>query len=327
MIRSYQLRIRPNKEQVALLNYQLGVLCELYNAALQERKEAWKLQRKSLGLYDQYNELTQLRQDPEDNTKDIASEICRDPLRRVDLAFRGMFRRRKVGKKPGYPRYRSMSRYDSFCAGTGAFQLKDNKIRVTKIGTFHFRASQPIVGIPKQITVKRQGSKWEIRLVCDIGHAPSVKPAKNPVGIDLGTKHLLVTSDRKRVKNPKFGDVCQRKIAEAQRSLATKKRGSNNRRKAKELFRREHQHLANCRVNYSQRITNWLLRHYDGIVYEDLGIQKMSSDGSPYAKSNFDAAWGKLLYQLRYKAEYAGIPVIAVDPRNKIGRASCRERV
>ena len=102
----------PNATQTAMLERILADNAETYNAALQERRDAWKLERKSITYYDQQAELTELRKGSAFQW--IACDIQRDPLRRVDRAFKAFFRRCKSGEKPGFPRFRSWRRYDSF---------------------------------------------------------------------------------------------------------------------------------------------------------------------------------------------------------------------
>lgn len=97
MHRVFTLRLRPNKTQIAQFEYILDYNCETYNAALQERKEAWKLERKRITYFDQCQELAQLRKDP--NFQIVASEIQRDPLCRVNKVFIEYFKRCKLGKK------------------------------------------------------------------------------------------------------------------------------------------------------------------------------------------------------------------------------------
>src|ERR1700676_1688636 len=99
MLRTFQFSLRPNAAQTVMLTRIWADNAETYNACLQERIEAWKLQRKSISYRYQQNELTELRQDPEFQW--IACDIMRDPLRRVDRAFKAFFRRCKAGAKPG----------------------------------------------------------------------------------------------------------------------------------------------------------------------------------------------------------------------------------
>ena len=94
MLRTFQFRLRPNATQVAALTRILSENVETYNAALQERRDAWKLARKSISYRDQQNELTELRRDPEFQW--MACDIMRDPIRRVDRAFKAFFRRVKA---------------------------------------------------------------------------------------------------------------------------------------------------------------------------------------------------------------------------------------
>ena len=94
MLRTFQFRLRPNATQVAALTRILSDNVETYNAALQERRDAWKLARKSISYRDQQNELTELRRDPE--CLWMACDFMREPIRRVDRAFKAFFRRVKA---------------------------------------------------------------------------------------------------------------------------------------------------------------------------------------------------------------------------------------
>ncbi len=248
MLRCFELRLRVNRAQAAALEHVLADSCETYNAALQERKEAWKLQRKSVGYYDQCAELTELRKDPQFAT--IALEIQREPLRRLDRAFRAFFRRCKAGEKPGFPRFRSRHRYDSFAMSEG-FKIGERHITLTKLGSFRFRSHRPLEGTPKHVTVKRFGEKWVAKVVCDIGEAPPKVAVSTAVGIDLGLTTFAVLSDGSEVPNPRFIKQHADRIARAQRNLARKNRWSKNRIRAKERARRAYQRMADARKNFA----------------------------------------------------------------------------
>lgn len=161
MFRSYELRLRPTKAQISAFEEILHDSQETYNAALEERIGAWKLQRKSISYNDQCAELTQLRADPQ--FAKIAVDIQREPLRRLDRAFKAFFRRLKAKQKPGFPRFRSRDRYDSF--SFGAPTVYEGKIKVPNLGWFKFKAHQVLEGFAKTATIKRVGKKWVVRLV------------------------------------------------------------------------------------------------------------------------------------------------------------------
>jgi putative transposase len=320
MFRSYELRLRPNQAQVAAFEEILRDSCETYNAGLQERKEAWKLQRKSISYNDQCAELTELRQDP--RFAAIAVDIQREPLRRLDRAFKAFFRRVKSGEKPGFPRFRSWRRYDSFLFNLP--RILDGKIKIPILGWF--KASQEIIGNPKTATVKRVGKKWLIRLVCDIGAAPEKVAISNAVGIDLGLTNFVTLSDGTSIDNPRWTRKHASRIAAANQRLARKVRGSKNRLRAKETLRRAHQRAADARKNFTHHISKWLVENYDLIAFEKLNIKGMVR--GYFAKSILDAAWAQLIYQISYKAEYAGRYAIAVNPRGtSILCSGCGARV
>ena len=113
MKRTFLYRIYPSKAQTTRLNTTLALCCELYNAGLQERRDAYKLQRKSIRYIEQANQLPKIKEiRPELN--DIHSQVLQDVLRRLDKAFQAFFSRLKRGEKAGFPRFRSRITYDSF---------------------------------------------------------------------------------------------------------------------------------------------------------------------------------------------------------------------
>lgn len=323
MLRTFTFRLHPNATQRASLERILVDNCETYNAALQERRDAWKLQRKSVGVYEQMAELTSLRSDGSYNW--LACDIMRDPLRRVDRAFKAFFRRCKSGEKPGFPRFRSRDRYDSFTMAQVS-SIRERSIRIPLVGDIRMRGGRSVEGKPKTVTVKRNGTTWDVRIVCDIGPAPEKRVVSRAVGIDLGVKELVVLSDGTKIENPHWTKRHAARIAAAGRALARKQRRSKNRQRAKDLLRRAHQRAANARLNYLHHASQWLVQQYDLIAHEDLKIRNMAQ--SNLAKSIMDAAWGQLLFQLKYKAESAGTYVVAVNPRGTSIRCSgCGEPV
>ena len=309
MLRTFQFRLQPNATQSEILGRILADNCETANACIQERREAWKLQRKSITYYDQQKELTELRKDPAFQW--VACDIQRDPLRRVDRAFKAFFRRCKSGEKPGFPRFRSRHRYDSF-----AFSLpvcRDKSITIPNVGDIRARGGRSIEGRAKICSIKRDGKRWTASVVCDIGPAPEKVAVSRATGIDVGLTTLATLSDGTEITNPRWTKQHEDRIAAAGRSLAHKKRGSKNRIKAREVLRRAHQGAANARLNYIHHVSKWLVENYDLIAYEDLKIRNMVR--SNLAKSIMDAAWGLLIWCVSYKAENAGRYAIAVNPR------------
>jgi putative transposase len=316
MLRTFQFRLKPNAAQTTMLTRILADNAETYNAALQERRDAWKLQRKSISYRDQQNELTELREDPAFQW--IACDIMRDPLRRVDRAMKAFFARVKRGAKPGFPRWRSRDRYDSF-----SFSLptcRERSIKIPNVADIRAKGGRPIQGRAKLCTVKRDGKRWTASVVCDIGEAPEKVVVSKAVGIDVGLTALATLSDGTEIQNPRWIQKHERRIADAGRALARKKRGSRNRLRAKEVLRRAHQAAANARLNYIHHVSKWLVQNYDLIAFEDLKIANMAR--SHLAKSIMDAAWGLLIWCITFKAESAGKWAVPVNPKGTSQKCS-----
>lgn len=312
MNRSYTVRLLATKRQSAILHGLLAHLCELYNAALQERRDAWNVCQKRIGYYDQQRELTELRAlDAESASFSVA--LQRDPLRRIQRAFDGYFRRVRIHEEPGYPRFKSRDRYDSFSVDAASFKVADSRLTIEKTGEFRFRTRCRIKGIPKQVHIKRSGGNWVAVIVCDIGPAPQKAQVSRPIGIDVGLTSLATLSDGSEIGNPRWTRQSQEALAQAGRNLSSKKRGSKNRAKARERVRRVHERIKGRRRSYLHAISQWLVSHYDLIAYEKLNIRSMV--GGNLSKSIMDAAWGELIWQLKYKAENAGVWAIPVNPR------------
>jgi putative transposase len=290
--------------------------CETYNAALQERRDAWKLQHKSISYRNQQDEITELRKDPAFQW--IACHIQRDPLRRVDLAFKAFFRRCKAGQKPGFPRFRARARYNSFTFDPPV--IRDRSITIPRLGDIRARGGRTITGRPKMCTVKRDGKRWTASVVCDIGQAPEKQAVSRAVGIDVGIAALATLSDGQIIENPRWTRKHEMRIATANRKLALKQKRSKNRLRAREALRRVHQRAANARRNFTHHASKWLVSNYDLIAFEKLNIQGMAQ--SRLAKSILDAAWAELIWQISYKAESAGRWAIPVNPRGTSIRCS-----
>jgi putative transposase len=308
MLRTFQFRMYPNAGQAGELTRILKDNQETYNAALQERRDAWKVERKSITYRMQQDELTELRKEPEFNW--IACDIQRDPLRRVDRAFKAFYQRCKTGQTPGYPRFRAWHRYDSFTFSLPAVRTKS--IKIPNLGDIRVRGGRPITGKAKTCTVKRSGKRWTASVVCDVGPEPEKVAVSGAAGIDVGLTALATLSDGTIIENPRWTRKHEARIAAANRKLALKQKRSKNRIAAREELRRAHQRAANERLNHIHHVSKWLVGNYDLIAFEDLKIRNMVH--STMAKSIHDAAWGILIWQLTYKAESAGKWAVPVNP-------------
>ncbi len=314
----------------------MNLQCELYNAALEERREAWRWEQRSVSYVDQCRSLTTLREvRPEVLVGGVT--VCRGTLRRLDLAFAAFYRRCHAGQRPGYPRFRPQSRWGSL-----QWEYRDGwrldpgakRLHLMGIGGIKVRLHRPIRGTPKAITVRREGRRWWVTIRCVDVPAEPLPATGRQVGIDLGVTVLVATSDGTLITNDRHGQRAADRLARAQKDLATKKRGSQHRRRAVERVAAAHRRVRNRRTNALHQLSRRLVNDHDLIVHEQLAIANLVRRPKPRpdgaggyvpngatAKAGLnrgihDAGWGKLLAMITYKAESAGRTVIAVEPRN-----------
>lgn len=314
MRKAFKFRLQPTKQQAAAFTAVLNAHRYLYNCALQHRRDAYRMAKVSVRRFDQQSELPAIRREIP-GMEWSASSSAQIIIQRVDNAFAAFFRRIKSGDKPGYPRFQGKDRFDSvaYTAGNGA-QFTGHTARFFAVGDVRVRQHRPVQGTVKQITLKREADGWYVVLSCDLGDV-AVEPATKPaIGIDVGLKVFLATSEGETVDNPRYYRVAQKRLRRAQRSLSRCKRGSNRRKKAIQRVARLHQHVRRQRDDFQYKTVAKLLRKHGAFAIEDLNVKGLA--GGMLAKPVHDAAWGMFFEKLTRKAAEAGASVIAVPPRN-----------
>lgn len=343
MRRSYKFRLRPTKGQHLRLAACLDSHRELYNAALQERRDAWKMSRVGVSYGEQSAQLREIRAvRPDVATWSFSSEQA--TLRRLRNAFDGFFRRARAGETPGYPRFKAAHRFDSVewpCDGDGCrWKPEVGRVYLQGIGEVKATVHRPVAGRVKTIQVKREGRRWYLVLSCDDVPVAPLPATGVAVGVDVGVASFITTSDAAHIDNPRWARVGHARLEAAQERLARKKRGSNNRRAAREAVATRHRKAANQRRDFHHKVARDLVTSYDLIAVEDLSITNMVRRAKPLldpdtpgsylpngqaAKSGLnrsihDAGWAQFRSILAAKAEEAGRRVVSVDPRHTSDR-------
>jgi putative transposase len=314
MQRAFKYRIYPSKAQGTKLEATLSFCCELYNAALQERRDAWRMARTSINYHAQAVQLPDVKAlRPELGM--VHSQVLQDVLKRLERAFDAFFRRVKAGEKPGFPRFRSCSRYDSFTYPQTGFAVESGKLRLSKIGRVKIKLHRPIDGKIKTLTITRTATgKWFacFAVECELEPLPVIAAA---TGVDLGISNFATLSTGEVIANPKFFRVEEKRLAKAQRQLSQAKKGSPERRKRRKVVARVHERIANRRRNFVHQESRKLVNQFAIIVFEDLNIGGMLKNHC-LAKSIADAAWNQLVQLTTYKAAKAGRCAVQVNPHN-----------
>jgi putative transposase len=341
--RTFRYLLQPTGRQTAALDALLRVQCELYNAALEERRGAWVWERRSVSYFDQTRTLTELRVlRPEVLAYGVT--VCRGTLKRLDRAFGAFYRRCRQVQKPGYPRFKSARRFDSVQwedAKGWSLKTEQRRLYLYGIGHIKVRLHRALRGTPKAITVRREGRRWWVSVRCVDVPASLLPKTGREVGIDLGVRFEVATSDGRLIAAGRPTRRSAERLALAQRQLASKRRGSGRRARAVDRVGAIHRKVANQRKDFAHQLSRALVNDYDLIVHEDLQIRNMvrrprarkDQETSTFLangatakgglnRSIHDAGWGQLLSFTVYKAEEAGRRVIAVDPRYTSQRCS-----
>jgi putative transposase len=349
VIRAYRFLLRPTVRQEQALREMLRDHCSLYNAALQERRDAWRHSSKTSIQYGQQSaQLKEIRTfDPERQGRwSFSSQQA--TLRRLNKAFAAFFRRVKAGEKPGYPRFKGVGHFDTVefpkdgdgCRWNSTPYDRQTRVRLQGVGHVRVHQHRSMRGRVKTISVKREGCRWFVVLACDNVPADPLPATGSIVGIDMGVTHFFTTSRGEHVENPRFLEQASEDLAEAQRLLDMFPKRTRCRTKAHRAAARKvaklHAKIRRQRLDHHHKQALTLVREHDAIAHEKLNTAGMTKAPAPKPdpdnpdaflpngaaakaglnRSILDAGWGLFLNILAQKAERAARRVIGVDARN-----------
>ena len=332
MVRVYRYRIYPTRAQDAALRETLERLRELYNAALQHRRDAYRKRGEGVSAYGQMRELAGVREvRPE--YAEIHTHLLQDALTRLDRAYRAFFRRVKAGETPGFPRFKGRGRYRTFtfkdAANHNGVRLLagGKRVKLAGIGNVKVKLHRPVGGRIKQASVSLDGDgHWYIAFACADVPARPLPPLDTSVGIDVGITTFAALSDGTMVDNPRPYEMAQRSLATAQRRASRRKRGSKRRRKAVELLAKQSARVQRVRLDFHHKTAHAIVQRFGSIAVEDLNVKGLAR--MRLAKQVHDAGWAQFTTILANKAESAGREFYRVDPRGTSQECSgCQERV
>src|SRR5215469_13440035 len=315
--KTYKYKLQPTAEQEGAMAFVLRRCRELFNAGLQERRDAWQKCGVSVTAASQSAQLPAIKEvRPEYH--DVHSQVLQDVLTRLDRSFQAFFRRVKAGgDTPGYPRFHGANRYNSFTYkqfGNGQGATLDNGFLVlSKIGQIAVRWSRPLEGTPKTVTISREADGWYVCFSCEGVPIQPLPVTGQQTGIDLGLESFATLADGSQIANPRIFRVAERTLKRAQRRVSRRQQGSHRRQKAVRLLARAHQKVRRARADFHYKTALSLVRQYDTMYHEDLQTANMLRNHH-LAKSIADAGWSAFLRILSCKAADAGKTVVAVPP-------------
>jgi putative transposase len=319
VMRTYRYRLYPTRVQRESLDEQRAFACQLYNAALEQRRDARRRRSKRLTLADQQRDLTELRAAGM-TPVNMNCWTQQHVLRRLDLAFAAFFRRCKAGaKEPGFPRFRSNHRYDSltwsFAGHAAGCAIRDGRLRLQGIGAVKVKWHRTIPEdtILRTVTAVRSGERWYACFSLTVPQPAGESCALPAIGIDVGITTFAALSNGEMITGPRAGRVAQRKLRVAQRRLSRRKRGSHRRVKARRQVARAHERIANVRHDHAHKTARDLVSRFGLIAAEDLNVQGLAS--GMLARDVNDQGWGRFLTILESKAAEAGSLAVKVNAR------------
>ncbi len=342
MRKTFKYRLYPTKQTEQKLYWTLTRCRELYNAALSERKDAYKYAGKSISYYDQQNDLPEIKAEIREEYQDIAAHVLQDVLRRLNNAFDNFFRRCKNGENPGYPRFQGRNRYDSFTYPDGAGwkltveeegkQLQGT-LSLTKIGQAKVTLHRPLEGKIKTVTIKREVDQWFVTFSCEVKAPEKLPLSYEDIGIDLGVTHLATLSNGEMIEHPRYYRKARKVLEKRQQAFSRKKRGSHRREKARKLVAKAHRKIARQRKDFQHKASKKLVERYQVIVFEDIKTSNLTRKPTPQQdengtylpngaaakgglnKSILDAGWGTFVSRCSVKAAWAGRTLLKVSPK------------
>jgi putative transposase len=305
---TYKFKLKPTKEQEILLNKHFGSVRYVYNYFLNQRKEEYLNNKKSITYNKQAGYLTQLKKNDETEwLKEINSQSLQYSLKCIETAYQGFF-----NKRTQFPRFKSRKSRNSFTCPQFV-RSEGNKIIIPKFQEgIEMIMEREIKGKIKKATLsKTPTGKYFVSVLSEMNYTSSVKTNQS-VGIDLGIKDFLVLSDGTKIKNHRFLKHYERQLSKNQKHLSRKKNGSSRYEKQRIKVAKIHEKITNSRMDLIHKTTLNLVNQFDTIYLEDLNVKGMMKNHK-LAKAISDVSWSKFIETLTYKAEWNDKEIVHID--------------
>jgi len=318
MLKSFKYRIYPTQEQKDLMQKIFGQVRFVYNLGLETKITAYNGNKKNITSIDLSNQIKELKDTECPWLKESPSQALQMSVRNLDNAYTNFFR------GFGFPKFKNKHSKQSFQLPQGVWLSDDNKqIYLPKLNLVGIDLHRIFKGDIKTVTVSKTiTNKYYVSILVE-NH--QIKPEKklikleSSVGIDLGIKDFVITSDGKKFENKDFFKSVMRELRVEQRSLSRKKKGSNHYLKQKMVVALLHEHIRNQRQDYLHKISKYLVDNYDTICMENLNVSGMVKNHN-LARAISDMGWNEFKSMIEYKCDWYGKNLSVIgrfDPSSK----------
>lgn len=321
ILRAYKTELDPTYKQVEPLLQHAGCARWAYNWGLRRKIEAYKATGKSPSAIDLHRELNLLKKlPPEEGGVPwmYGSSKCapQEALRNLDSAYKGFFRRCKSGERQkGFPRFKSRKNGIGSFRLTGSIRASETHVQLPALGKIRLkeRGYLPVEKVKVlSATVSESAGRWFVSFSVEQETEDPKPKTAHVVGIDVGIKHLAVTSDGEVFDNPKALSKAQSILRTRQKAVSRKVKGSNNRRKAVIRVAKTHRKVANIRRDLIHKMTTSITKSASIVVVEDLNVAGMLKNHK-LARALSDASLSEIHRQLEYKSKWYGTELHKAD--------------
>lgn len=297
MQRAFRYRFYPTPEQESLLRRTLGCVHLVYNRALDARSTAWVTESKSISYLQTSAMLTAWKkQDDLEFLNEVSSVPLQQTLRHLQTAFSSFF-----SKRAKYPTFKKKRNGGSAEFSSSAFRWRDGQLFLAKCSEpLQIRWSRQIPEgcAPSTVTVSLSpAGRWHVSLLVEDHTIQQLPPVESCIGVDLGLKSLLITSEGEAITNPRGFNQHRKRLARAQKALARKQKGSRNRQRARERVARIHARITDSRRDHLHKLTTRLVKENQLIAVEDLCIKGMLRS-KRYSRSIKASWYGRTLVKV-----------------------------
>jgi putative transposase len=287
MLRAVKIRLYPNKTQEQTLNKVLGCYRFVYNQMLARKQNAYKADKTNLKVTDlsKWFHGTLLKDDQYTWLKEQNTKVMKQAIRQMDGAYQKFFKQHngfpkfksKKDKQSALFPYEAISKHNTFETRHISLTtpLKNIKFRCSDL--YFSRLQKYNKNIRSATLSKTKSGNFFLSILIEMKDTELKKfeHTNKQVGIDLGVKDFVITSDGEVFENKHFFKKEEKQIKKLQRQLSKKVKGSNNRKKAQIRIAKLFERIVNKKDAYIHYVTNELLSYFDTIFMEDLNVQGM----------------------------------------------------